>query len=83
MSNISPVDNSNLTPPGGVGYHNVMCAKKYKKQDHEIIPISSSKRIERWHVCQQIGVVYYESQVSVEQLLQILDFLRRRGIITE
>jgi hypothetical protein len=58
--------------------------KKYKKiKDHEIIPIASVQRIERWHLCQQIGVVYYESQISYDKLLQIKEYLDSFGISDE
>jgi len=57
-----------------------MSKNKKTFKDREIIPINSVKRIERWHVCQQIGVLYYESQVSFDKLLQIKDYIERRGI---
>jgi len=59
-----------------------MSGKKFKIRDHEIIPITSLDRMKRWHLCQQIGVLYYESQVSYDQLLQAFDYLVRKGVVS-
>lgn len=37
--------------------------------------------MERWHLCQKIGVIYYESPVSLDKLLQVKDYLERRGVV--
>jgi hypothetical protein len=42
---------------------------------------NSLQRMERWHLCQKIGVIYYEAPVSFEKLKQIEDFLSRRGVV--
>ena len=51
-----------------------------KECEVEIIPIKSVGRIQRWHVCQQIGKVYYDSVASDEHLILLLEHLRKYGI---
>jgi hypothetical protein len=58
-----------------------MSKNKKTFKDQEIVQINSAKRIERWHLCQQIGVVYYESQASFDKLQQIKDYIERRGVL--
>lgn len=70
-----------LTSGVGWGYNNIMSKKKPKIRDHEIIPVTSISRIERWHMCQRIGKIYYESNVSYEKLLIIKEYLESKGVI--
>lgn len=55
--------------------------KNPKLPAEEINYINSVKRMERWHLCQKIGVIYYESPVSYDKLLQVKDYLERRGVV--
>ena len=58
-----------------------MKSKKSKPKDHEIIPTNSIARMERWHICQQIGVLFYQSDLSFDKLLQVKEFYEVRGIV--
>lgn len=47
----------------------------------DLIPMNSISRIERWHICQQIGVIYYDSQLTSDKLVELYGELKNRGII--
>jgi hypothetical protein len=36
--------------------------------------INAADRIERWQLCQKIGVVFYEAEISYERLLQLKEY---------
>jgi hypothetical protein len=59
-----------------------------KKPDHKIGKetlnyVASASRIERWQLCQKIGVLYYEAEISLDKLQQVYIYLQRSGVLTE
>lgn len=54
--------------------------KKKKVIPEETNYINSIQRMERWHLCQQIGKIYYDTQLSFDQLLQIKEYFETHGV---
>lgn len=50
-------------------------------KEEKIVPLVAVSRIQRWHICQQIGVIYYESSANYETLVAIYNDLKINGII--
>lgn len=56
-------------------------AKKPKFAPETIEFINSAPRIERWQLCQKIGVVFYEAEVSFDRLIQLKEYLEKSDFL--
>jgi hypothetical protein len=54
--------------------------KKKEIVPEEINYKNSISRMERWHLCQNIGKIYYDTQLSFDQLLQIKEYFENNGV---
>lgn len=60
-----------------------MPAKKHKQSEPTFNYVNSANKIERWQLCQKIGVLYYESEISHNKLESIFLYLQRSGVLTD
>jgi len=59
--------------------------RKNKKQVKVefLIPITSVDRMQRWQICQYIGKLYYDAEISFDMLLQIKEYMEKNGVLTK